>query len=206
MKVTYFSVGRLGTNCYIAYADDGQAVVIDPGDDAQRILDAVKAKNLTVSSVLLTHAHFDHMMAAGVICATTGAALCIGANDAAMLGDARKNLSAMVFPERAAALNADRLLREGDSVAVGEEMLTVMESPGHTPGGVCYMGDGVLFSGDTLFAGSIGRTDLPGGDTPALRRSLSRLAAMEGDYTVYPGHGETTTLAYEKRANPYLMF
>ncbi len=206
MNVTYFSVGQLGTNCYIVYADNGQAVVIDPGDDAQKILNTVNFHHLTVSAVLLTHAHFDHILAAQAVCAATGAMLCVGAGDAAMLGDAGRNLSAMVFPERAVALTADRLLREGDTVLVGDETLMVLETPGHTLGGVCYQGDGVLFSGDTLFAGSIGRTDLPDGNMATLRRSLMRLASLDGDYTVYAGHGEATTLAHEKRANPYLVF
>ena len=205
MKVTYFSVGELGTNCYIVRDDSGHAVVLDPGGDAQRILNAVKVDNLTVDFVLLTHAHFDHMMAAEAVCAATGAPLCVGAGDAPMLFDARLNLSAMVHPLQTVALSADRLLAEGDTICFGDSTLTVLETPGHTRGGVCYLGDGVLFSGDTLFAGSIGRTDLPGGDMTVLRHSLSRLTMLDGDYIVYPGHGEQTTLSFEKAANPYLV-
>lgn len=204
MNVAYFSVGNLGTNCYIVSDDGGHAAIIDPGGDAKRILNAVKLKNLTVDCVLLTHAHFDHIMAAEEIRAATDAQLCVGAGDAPMLADARFNLSAMVYPERAVELMADRLLVEGDTVCFGNATLTVMETPGHTRGGVCYLGEDVLFSGDTLFAGSIGRTDLPGGDMTVLRRSLARLAALDDDYTVYPGHGEETTLSFEKTANPYL--
>lgn len=206
MTVTYFSVGNLGTNCYIVSDDGGHAAIIDPGGDAQRILGSVKDKNLTVDLVLLTHAHFDHIMAAEEIRVATGAQLCVGAGDAPMLADAQFNLSAMVYPERAVELTADRLLVEGDTVCFGNATLTVMETPGHTRGGVCYLGEDVLFSGDTLFAGSIGRTDLPGGDMTVLRRSLARLASLDGDLTVYPGHGEETTLSFEKAANPYLVF
>ncbi len=204
MKVLYFSVGELGTNCYIAYAADGQAVVIDPAADAKRILDTVKINNLTVRFVLLTHAHFDHIAAAATVCDATGAPLCVGAADAPLLADACRNLSAYFAPQQAVTLTADRLLREGDAIAVGNDCLTVMETPGHTPGSVCYLGDGVLFAGDTLFAGSIGRTDLPEGDMTTLRQSLARLAALPEDYTVYPGHGASTSLDTEKRANPYL--
>lgn len=206
MKVTYFAVGDLGVNCYIVSDDSGHAVIIDPGADAKRILSAVKADNLTVDYILLTHAHFDHIMAAEELRDATGAQLCVGAGDATMLGDAQYNLSAMVYPERTVQLTADRLLVEGDVVCFGDASLTVMETPGHTLGGVCYAGETVLFTGDTLFAGSIGRTDLPGGDMTILRRSLMRLAQLEGDYTVYAGHGEQTMLSFEKAANPYLVF
>lgn len=206
MNVTYFSVGGLSTNCYIVSDDSGHAAIIDPGGDARRILNAVKDKNLTVDVILLTHAHFDHIMAVEEIRVATAAQLCVGAGDAPMLGDVQVNLSAMVYPTQAVELTADRLLLEGDTVCFGNATLTVMETPGHTRGGVCYLGEDVLFSGDTLFAGSIGRTDLPGGDMTVLRRSLARLAALDGDFTVYPGHGEETTLSFEKAANPYLVF
>ncbi len=205
MKVLYFSVGGLGTNCVIACAQDGHAVIVDPGADAQRILQCVKDNALTVSAVMLTHAHFDQILAAQSVCVATGAPLCVGAADAAMLADPQRNLSSWVTPRTPVSLVADRVLYEGDAISFGEASLTVLETPGHTPGGVCYVGDGVLISGDTLFAGSIGRTDLSGGDMSTLRCSLRRLAELDGEYTVYPGHGEITTLAYEKRANPYLV-
>ena len=205
MKVSYFSVGTLGTNCYIV-SDNGRAAIIDPGGDAQRILNAVKCNNLTVDHILLTHAHFDHIMAVDELCEATGAPVYVGAGDAPMLYDANFNLSAMVYPEQMVERTADRLLFEGDVVRVGDTSLTVMETPGHTRGSICLVGENVLFTGDTLFDGSIGRTDLPGGDMSVLRRSLERLAALEGDYTVYAGHGEETTLSFQKKANPYLVF
>lgn len=206
MKITYYSVGGMGTNCYIVSDDNGRTAIIDPGGDAKRILNDVKLNNLTVDLILLTHAHFDHIMAAGEIRTATGAQLCVGAGDAPMLYDAQFNLSAMVYPAQAVSLTADRLLADGDKVMFGDVTLTVLETPGHTRGSVCYLGDEVLFSGDTLFAGSIGRTDLPGGDMSVMRRSLMRLSQIEGDYTVYAGHGEETTLAFQKAANPYLVF
>lgn len=205
MKVSYFSVGALGTNCYIV-SHNSRAAIIDPGGDAQRILNAVKCDNLTVDCILLTHAHFDHIMAVDELCEATGAPVYVGAGDAPMLYDANLNLSAMVYPEQRVERTPDRLLFEGDVVRVGDASLTVMETPGHTRGSVCYLGEDVLFSGDTLFAGSIGRTDLPGGDMVTLRRSLAQLASLDGDFTVYSGHGEETTLSYEKAANPYLAF
>lgn len=206
MKITYYAVGAMGTNCYIVSDDNGRAAIIDPGGDAKRLMDDVKLNNLTVDLILLTHAHFDHIMAAEELRAATGAQLCVGAGDAPMLFDAQYNLSAMVFPTQAVSLTADRLLTDGDVVTFGDATLTVMETAGHTRGSVCYIGDEVLFSGDTLFAGSIGRTDLPGGDMTVMRRSLMRLSQIEGNYTVYPGHGEETSLAFQKAANPYLVF
>lgn len=205
MKVSYFSVGALGTNCYIV-SGNGRAAIIDPGGDAQRILNVVKCNNLTVDCILLTHAHFDHIMAVDELCEATGAPVYVGAGDAPMLYDANFNLSAMVYPEQMVERTADRLLFEGDVVRVGDATLTVMETPGHTRGSICLAGENVLFTGDTLFHGSIGRTDLPGGDMGVLRHSLERLAALEGDYTVYAGHGEETTLSFQKKANPYLVF
>lgn len=206
MNVTYFAVGGLGTNCYIVSDNSGHAAIIDPGGDARRILNDVKQKSLTVDFILLTHAHFDHIMAVEELSMATDAQILVGAADAPMLYDAQLNLSTMVCPTQAVEVTAHRLLLDGEIIHVGDATLTVMETPGHTRGSVCYLGEDVLFSGDTLFAGSIGRTDLPGGDMTALRQSLARLAALDGDYTVYPGHGEETTLSFEKAANPYLAF
>ncbi len=205
MTVHYFAVGDLGTNCYIVCSSDGHAVIIDPAANADKICLYVKGNNITVDSVLLTHAHFDHILAVSAVCEAVGAPLCVGAADASMLADPQRNLSGLVMPQCPVALTADRLLREGDTILFGDAVLTVMETPGHTPGGVSYVGDGVLITGDTLFAGSIGRTDLPGGDMTLLRRSLARLASLDGDYVIYPGHGETSTLMYEKQANSYLV-
>lgn len=205
MKVSYFSVGALGTNCYIV-SDNGRAAIIDPGGDAGRLLNDVKCNDLTVDYILLTHAHFDHIMAVDELCEATGAPVYVGAGDAPMLYDANFNLSAMVYPEQTVERTPDRLLFEGDVVRIGDATLTVMETPGHTRGSICFVGENVLFTGDTLFDGSIGRTDLPGGDMSVLRRSLERLASLEGDYTVYAGHGEETTLSFQKKANPYLVF
>ena len=206
MKIRYYSVGSMGTNCYIVSDDNGHTAIIDPGGDAKRIFGDVKLNNLTVDLILLTHAHFDHIMAVEELRVATGAQLCVGAGDGPMLYDAQLNLSAMVYPSQAVSLTADRLLRDGDEVTFGDITLSVMDTPGHTRGSVCYLGDGVLFSGDTLFAGSIGRTDLPGGDMTVMRRSLERLSLIEGDYTVYSGHGEETTLEFQKSANPFLVF
>ncbi len=198
-------VGPLDTNCYILYNDNTKdALVVDPGDKAARILDTVAAYDLKVTAVVLTHAHFDHMLAAGAVCEATGAPLWVGAGDADTITDPRRNLSGMFGKGMAMSLKPDRLLVEGDVLSMGGETLTVLETPGHTPGCICLQGEDLLIAGDTLFAGSIGRLDFPGGDAEAMKRSLARLAALPEELKVYSGHGESTTIGQEKWHNPYL--
>ena len=197
------TVGPLDTNCYLLYDEEGQALIVDPGDEADRILAAIAQRGLQVAGVLLTHVHFDHMMAAGAVARATGAPVIVPAADAPALSDPRRSLIGMA-QRRALSLHADRLVTEGDTVAAGAMTFTAMHTPGHTPGSTCYVTEGLLIAGDTLFEGSVGRTDFPGGNGVELRRSLARLAGLEGDYTVLPGHGPSTTLDNERAANPYL--
>ena len=204
MQVMCIPVGGLDTNCYLVWDTRRKALVLDPGDDADSILQAVEEKGLTVQAVVLTHVHFDHLLAAEAVCRAYNAPLWAGAGDAAALGDPRLNLSAYFQPSSPVILTADRLLHEGDELAVGEEILTVWETPGHTPGSLSLVGDQLVFSGDTLFAGSMGRIDFPGGDGQAMTRSLRRLAALTAELTVYAGHGPATTIGQERATNPYL--
>lgn len=205
MKLLSLAVGFLDTNCYILYNQHTRhAFVIDPGDEASRILEMLADHDLTVIAVVLTHAHFDHMLAADTVCKASGAPLWVGAGDAETVAQPSRNLSGMLGKGIAISLTPDRCLREGDELVLGEESLTVLETPGHTPGGICLLGDDVLVAGDTLFAGSIGRLDFPGGDEAAMKHSLTRLAALPDIVKVYPGHGPTTTIGYEKKHNPYL--
>lgn len=197
-------LGELDTNCYFIWDSRREALVVDPGDDAQTILAALHRDGLTVSAVVLTHAHFDHMLAAQEICDATGAPLWVGAGDEAALADKMKNLSAVFGGAETVALHADRLLREGDVLTAGGYALTVWETPGHTPGSICLIGTRVALTGDTLFAGSIGRVDFPGGDMTAMERSLQRLKDLPDELRIYPGHGPASTIGYEKNCNPYL--
>ncbi|MBP3435221.1 MAG: MBL fold metallo-hydrolase [Clostridia bacterium] len=202
MKVTYYPVGDYQANCVILSDESGCAVVIDPGDEAPRLLQRLADQKLRVAVILLTHAHFDHLLAVRELQTATGAALYIHTEDASALSDTRRSL---IPPHRLPyELTADRLLIDGDTVVVGELMLSVLHTPGHTPGSCCYQCDNVLISGDTLFAGSVGRTDLPGGRTAALLQSLRRLATLPPELRVIPGHGEATTIGYECRYNPFL--
>ncbi|MBQ8684366.1 MAG: MBL fold metallo-hydrolase [Clostridia bacterium] len=204
MTIVVLSLGDLETNCYVVWDDPDRALVIDPADDPDSILTVIRSKGLTVQAVLLTHVHFDHMLAAEAVCQATGAPLWAGAGDEPALGDPGRNLSTWLPGGQAVTLTADRLLREGDRLSMGGQTLTVWETPGHTPGCICLVGDGVLFSGDTLFCGSIGRIDFPGGDVTAMRASLSRLCALPDETAVYSGHGPATTIGREKMSNPYL--
>lgn len=188
------TVGPLETNCYILYRDSCDAcLVIDPGYEPEQILDAVNSLGKTVAAILLTHGHFDHVGGVRTIFSETDCDIYLCPSDCKM-------------PEAMTAgpLCYTNSLQEGDTLHLADLTLQVLHTPGHTPGSVCFLCENALFAGDTLFAGSCGRTDLPGGDWSTLAASLGRLKALEGDYTVYPGHGETTKLSLERIYNPYM--
>lgn len=206
MKVEYFVVGPIDVNCYVISDDNGIGAVIDPGGNAERILAYIKKENLDIRYVLNTHGHGDHIGADDAVRDGTGAPLYIHAADADMLTDARKNLSAFMGYQ-ALARPADVLLHGGEEIAVGDIKLKVVCTPGHSAGGVCFVGDGFVFSGDALFADSIGRTDFPGGSQSELVSSIKReLMVLPDETEVYPGHGPKTTIGWEKVYNPYLQW
>ncbi len=198
-------VGPIMANCYILGCEETrEAVVIDPGDDADRILMALAEEKLTVTYLINTHGHFDHVSANRRMKEATGAQLAIHTEDVPMLSQLSRSaasfgLSAENSPE------PDRLLHDKDTVRFGNISLTVIHTPGHSRGGIALYTPGHLFAGDTLFAGSIGRTDLPGGDYDTLIASIKqKLLVLPDDTVVYTGHGPETTLANEKRMNPFL--
>lgn len=207
MKMRQLVLGALGTNGYLLWDDSGEGVLIDPADNAVRILGVLEEEGIHLRWILLTHAHFDHMLAAGEVKKATGAALALCEADAPALADPYRNLSGLFGVTGLTALEADRLLKEGDVVMAGDIALTVLHTPGHTPGSCCYY-DVVganLFAGDTLFAGSAGRVDFPGGSGAALRASLLRLVEELPENTrVYPGHESVTTIGEERRYNPFI--
>ncbi len=192
MNIHTLTLGSFQTNCYILESD-GQCLIIDPGYEPERILSFLDEKGWKPSAILLTHGHFDHVGAVEAIMAATGCALYMHQAD-----HCQPSIYKMLYPLTGKL--APHLIKEGDELPLG---LAVLETPGHTPGSVCYLGGGALFSGDTLFCRSCGRTDLPGGNGKILRESLQKLAGLEDELTVYPGHGESTTLSAEKRYNPY---
>ena len=198
MHIETLRGGPLDVNTYIvardAHAD--ACVLVDPGVPEASLRRAISGRK--VSAVLLTHAHFDHMLSAQAFL-DEGARLYLGAADVPALTDEALNLCGMIGTQ----LRIDArpiALREGDTVRAAGLCLRVLETPGHTPGGVCYAGEGVLFAGDTLFEGGYGRTDFPGGSAQALRRSLHRLCTELGaEVRVLCGHGGETTIARERR-------
>ena len=191
MNIQKLTLGLYQTNTYLL-ANDTEAVVIDPGYEADTILDALAGK--TLKAILLTHGHFDHVGAVKELVAETGCAVWIHAAEATM--------PPMVT---AGPLYFTHTYDEGDSVCPIEGLeLTVLHTPGHTPGSVCLLMGREMFSGDTLFACSFGRTDLPGGDPRKMMESLRRLASLQGNFFIHPGHGGSTTLDAEKRFNPYM--
>lgn len=203
MRIERLEVGPLSTNCWLVFDEaTGSALVIDPAAEPETILHALSGA--PVSAVVLTHGHFDHLEAAAGILAASEVPLLVHAADAAALVDPQVNLSAVFSGDGFAAPAATRLLADGDAVTVGELTFRVLHTPGHTPGSICLLGGGELFSGDTLFASSVGRTDLPGGDGRALRDSIARaLAPLPAETRVHPGHGPDTTIAREARLNPF---
>ena len=187
-----FPLGDYQTNCYLVrQAGQTQCVLIDPGSAADFLLDTLNAKELELSAIALTHGHFDHVGAVRDLAAETGCRVYLSGDE-------------LSLPP---AITAGRLYYTDlytDRFTAAGIPFTVLKTPGHTPGSVCLRTGSLLFSGDTLFAGSCGRTDLPGGNPADMRASLKLLAAIPENLTVYPGHGEATTLDAEKRYNPYL--
>lgn len=206
MKIIRLEVGALGTNCYIVWCEQTQqAVIIDPGGDAASIMAQIGDEKLSVQYIINTHGHADHIGALAKIKQATGAPVLIHAADAGMLTSASKNLSSYMGPGMTFE-PADRLIEENDVISFGTESLTVLETPGHTPGGICLKGEGVVFSGDTLFAESIGRTDFPGGSYSQLIRNIrEKLMILPDHYIVYPGHGPETTIGWERKRNPFIQ-
>ncbi|MCB8818014.1 MBL fold metallo-hydrolase [Desulfosporosinus shakirovi] len=201
------AMGAMGANCYLFYcAETKKAVVIDPGADGKRIYRWVMEKGLKVDYILITHGHVDHIGAVDELRELLGDVLVgIHADDAGMLTDDRKNLSSYVG-SRLVLKKADILLQDGQELMIGKERIKVIATPGHSPGGVCFLCSEGLFSGDTLFAGSIGRTDFPGGSMNQLLEGVKKkLLILPEDTRVFPGHGEETSIGEEKRDNPFLV-
>lgn len=205
MTIRTLCLGELDTNCYVVWDDSRVAMVIDPADEAEKILSVIEAEKLSVAAIVLTHVHFDHLLAAETVCAATSAPLYVGRGDEDALSDPIRNLSGVFRMCPPVALKADKLLCDGDILPIGDTSFTVMETPGHTPGCICLKGEGVLFAGDTLFYDSIGRVDFPGSDVSAMLTSLRRLATLPEDVTVYSGHGPATTIGREVTKNPYML-
>lgn len=207
MKVIKLEVGNLGTNCYIVFCEETRAAaVIDPGGNEGEILQVLAREKLKVPYIINTHGHADHIMANSKIKQATGAAILIHQQDAAMLTNARSNLSAFIG-NGLVCDPADRTVADGETIDIGTTVhLKVLHTPGHTQGGISLLAGNVLFSGDTLFAESIGRTDFPGGSYQQLLKSIQeKFMPLPDEVKVLPGHGPETTIGWERRMNPFIQ-
>jgi glyoxylase-like metal-dependent hydrolase (beta-lactamase superfamily II) len=207
MTITSLTLGAVETNCYILGCETThEGVIIDPCDEARRILDAVDAAGLTIRYILNTHAHFDHILANGAVMEATGAPLALHPLDLPLL---RARGGAEFFGMEVPASPEPQIeLAEGQEIEFGTHTLKVLFTPGHTPGHVSFYEaqEGALFDGDVVFAGSVGRTDLPGGSTTVLMKTIrEKILPLPEDTRLYPGHGPATTLGDELRHNPFLQ-
>ncbi len=195
MKIAMMQLGSYGTNCYIVWDENTKnAAVIDPGDEAPSVLQTLQKEGLHLQMILLTHAHFDHIGAVDAIQAATGCKVYLHKADLTLP------------PEMTGTTpHPTDFYDEGDTVTLDSIVFRVLHTPGHTPGSVCLIADDVMFSGDTLFAGSCGRTDFPGSSWMQMESSLRKLHDLPGDYTVLPGHMGSSTLERERKTNFFMM-
>ncbi len=202
MKIFTLDVGYLGTDCY-AVTNDNEAVLIDPGDGFAKISAFLERENLTLKAVFLTHGHFDHIGAVNAVKEKYEVPVYIHKADYEMAKNPVLN-SSYDFGGHEIFCDPDKFYEDGEKINLLGETFEIIHTPGHTEGGVCIKVSDSIFTGDTLFYGSIGRTDLYKGDYDTLMNSLKKLMALPGDYNVFPGHGEATTLSNEKKTNPFL--
>ena len=188
-----------GSNCYILINEDGvkrSAAVIDPSVDCNEIISFLSSKGAILEKIILTHGHFDHILSLDTLRAQTGAYAYIHEGDAEMLLDGDKNAYSFFFSEDKKWAATEETLTDGDEITIGSEKLTVISTPGHSKGSICLLGDGFMITGDTLFADNIGRCDLYGGNMMHMYASLSKLSEFDPKLKIYPGHGDTATLAH----------
>ena len=206
MRMSKLVVGPVATNCYIVSDENTkEAFIIDPGAEPDRIIDKVKETGVSVKAILLTHGHFDHISAVNELKREFGVDVYVGQEDADLMADVELNVSYMFGMPYAA--RADKILRDGDMLEIAGFSIKVLFTPGHTKGGVCYYfeKENVAFSGDTLFQQSVGRTDFPTGSARVLSESIkNKLMVLPEDLQLFPGHGDSTTVGYEKKYNMFL--
>ena len=202
LKIDVLPLGAYQTNCYIVWAkDSSRCAVIDPGYEPLAVLSRLAELGLTLDAILLTHGHFDHVGAVEALVKSTGCKLWLSQSDYTQ----RKNpMNDYLYPIHDRDFCEVSFCEEGEIICVDGLKFSVMETPGHTFGSVCYLCEDAMFCGDTLFAGSCGRTDLPGGDRVVMMDTLERLSGLKEDYRIFPGHGESSTLHHEQQTNPYM--
>jgi glyoxylase-like metal-dependent hydrolase (beta-lactamase superfamily II) len=204
MILRKMELGDFGSNCYLVGDEDTkEGMIIDPGDDGSSIMKQVKALGLSIKIIVLTHSHIDHVGGLADVKKATGAVIAIHENEAPFLLKQPRLMEFM--PPTPPSPPADRLLKDGDMIKVGKLKFKVLHTPGHTSGGICLLGDGIVFTGDTLFNYSIGRADFPGSDYDQEMQSIrSKLMTLPDETRVYPGHGPATTIGTERKGNPFI--
>ncbi len=205
MKVKKVVLGIFEANCYILWDEkDKEGIIVDPGEEGERIIEVISKDSLKIKSIVNTHAHIDHVGANDFLREKTKAPLLAHSADVFLFKNAELNLSALTGKDRSFNL-PDRVLEEGDEIRVGGSSLIILHTPGHTPGSICLYGDNKLFSGDTLFAAGIGRTDLAGGNLRELQKSIKdKILTLPDEVVVYPGHGPSTTVGKERKCNLFI--
>ncbi len=204
MRLQQFVLGDLKVNTYLLWDEETlEALCLDPGAPVQELLAEIEKEKLILKYIVLTHGHYDHILGVDALKTATQAPVLIHAADAEMIANSALNLSFLFGSEL--SLSADRLLIDGEILCLGAKLIKVEHTPGHSPGSISLTHPGLVFSGDLLFAGSVGRTDLPGGDQETLRHSLIKLLKYPDETKVFPGHGPETIIGREKIYNPFLQ-
>ena len=204
MNIIKLTLGELAANCFIVEAPEKTAIVIDPGAEAEVVMAELESRGLTLRKILLTHGHFDHTGAAAELKSRYNAQVYISAADEELLPDREKSVAFFLPDQPFRPVEPDARIKDGDVISQGSMKISVMATPGHTAGSVCFIIEDCIFTGDTLFHGSVGRTDLYSGNAKQQAESLKRLAALDKSYKLYCGHGEDTDLDTERETNPFL--
>lgn len=199
-----FTVGPMEANCYILYNPDKRAgLIIDPGAEGSHLIKFIKQEKISINYIINTHGHPDHIGANRKIKEHTNAPILIHQYDAPMLAKSGSVLS-LIFPLESSSPAADTFIKDGDLIECAGMKLKVLHTPGHTPGGISLLIDDSIFTGDTLFSGSIGRSDLPGGSPQVLLNSIKKILSLDENLIIYPGHGPSTTVRQELHSNPFI--
>ena len=206
MKIIAMEVGIIGTNCYLVINEEQKSgVVIDPGGDANQIIEKIRQNGITIEAIFLTHGHSDHIMAVDEVRDFTGAKVYISEADSGMLTKASSNLSIYMGTGKEFK-SADEFFVDGETIIAAGLKFKVIATPGHTMGGVCLICSDNVFCGDTIFSESIGRTDLPGGSYSQILHSIkTKIMPLPDEMKLFPGHGPATTIGWERRRNPFLQ-
>ena len=202
-KIMKLVVGQLQENCFILFDENKDAFVVDPGGSSENIIETIEKNSLNIKYILLTHGHFDHVGAVAALVKKYKAPVYLSKEDRAFL-ESPKEVRTSAFGMQIEAAEVDVFVKEGDEIPFSEGNIKVIETPGHTLGSVCYLFENYLFAGDTLFNGSIGRTDFPESDHSLMVESLKKLKKLDDEIYVLSGHGPESQISYEKMANPYL--